>query len=848
VSLTPGTRLGAYEIVAPLGAGGMGEVYRARDTRLSRSVAIKVLPAELASDRDRLGRFLREARAASSLNHPHIVTVHESGEEEGFPFLVMELVDGSSLRELLLAGPLPLRKALAVAAQVADGLAKAHEAGLVHRDLKPENLMVTRDGYAKVLDFGLAKEAPKSEPDASRALTVGSTETGTIVGTVGYMSPEQAAGRPVDFRSDLFAFGCVLYEMLCGRRAFDEPTAVDTLSAILHREPEPLPESVPQPVRWVVERCLAKEPGERYAATRDLARDLAQLREVRSASGDAAPLAPRPHRRVVAAIAALTALAVVAGAFFLGRSLAPRGRPSFRMLSHRRGTVWSGRFVPGAGSIVYGAAWDGDPVALFTTSDKGRHEFRALEYGQADVFAVSRTGELALALHRRPLQGAETTATLARASLAGGAPRELLEDVRAADFLPDGADLLVVREENGGVRLGRLSGGQPLYVTQGWIGFVRVSPSGKLAALLEHPVRRDNRGHLVILELATGRVLVKTEDWPIVEGLAWSADEKEVWMTPGWSVYAADLAGRVRRVATYPAYVRMLDIDSAGRVLLAHELANWSIAGLFAGEPRQHELSWLDQSYAADIAVDGRSLLFTEYSVGDSYGVFYRKAGQPAVSLGEGAAMSLSPDGRTALAILFGEPPALTLLPTGAGTPRTLPPGPIATYVNASFFPDGQRVLFWGAEKGRGLRYWVQDLAGGGPRAVTPEGVTVQHDGNPISPDGRYAAAVLDGKLSLYPVDGGQPVPVAGVEPGEQPIRFHPDGRLYLAKLVTPPPVRVHLVDPRSGARTLYRELAPDNLTGVAGLFNLVLAPDGNAYALSYARKFSTVYLTSSLR
>src|SRR5580765_3743847 len=248
MTLPAGSRLGPYEILSPLGAGGMGEVLRARDPRLGREVAIKVLPVELSADADRLRRFEKEARSASSLNHPNIVTIHEVGRSGSTSFIVMELVDGKTLRDLLYAGPLPLRKALAIAAQAADGIARAHASGVVHRDLKPENVMVTGDGVVKILDFGLAKLThPDSERGEAPAATLpGETEPGVVMGTVNYMSPEQAAGQRVDFRSDQFSFGSVLYEMATGKRAFQKGTAVDTLSALLHEEPKPLVETNPE--------------------------------------------------------------------------------------------------------------------------------------------------------------------------------------------------------------------------------------------------------------------------------------------------------------------------------------------------------------------------------------------------------------------------------------------------------------------------------------------------------------------------------------------------------------------------------------------------------------------------
>ncbi len=326
MTLAAGFRLGPYEILAPLGAGGMGEVYLARDPRLGREVAIKVLPAEVATDPERLRRFEQEARAASALNHPNVVTVHDIGREGEVAYLAMERIEGSSLRELLAQGPLPVRKLVAVAAQISEGLAKAHAAGIVHRDLKPENLMVSSDGFVKILDFGLAKSLrPLASGSESHAETVErETEPGVLLGTVGYMSPEQAGGRPVDFRSDQFSLGSILYEMATGRQPFRTETAVETLSAILRGDPPPLGQvrpDAPESLRWIAERCLAKDPEERYASTRDLARDLARLRDslaVRSSSSPAAPRTAAARRGILAA--ALLVLLVVGVLLFRGRA------------------------------------------------------------------------------------------------------------------------------------------------------------------------------------------------------------------------------------------------------------------------------------------------------------------------------------------------------------------------------------------------------------------------------------------------------------------------------------------------------------------------------------------------
>ena len=345
----------------------MGEVYRARDTRLGREVAVKVLPEELSSDAGRLRRFEKEAQSASSLNHPNIVTVYDIGTSGSTSYMAMELVEGVTLRQILAEGPLIQKKLLALAAQVSEGLSKAHAAGIVHRDLKPENVMVTKDGFAKILDFGLAKlTQPEDSSGGTQAATVsGGTEPGMVVGTVAYMSPEQTLGKPLDFRSDQFSFGSMLYEMLTGKKAFARATGPETMTAIIREEPEPLAAAAPAcavPLRWVVERCLAKDPEERYAATRDLARDLGRLKDgisEASASGAFAGAPAAAPRALSSKWIAATVLALAAGGaigVFATRS-GPAPVAEYRAVTYRRGTMDMARFAPDGQTIVYAAQW-----------------------------------------------------------------------------------------------------------------------------------------------------------------------------------------------------------------------------------------------------------------------------------------------------------------------------------------------------------------------------------------------------------------------------------------------------------------------------------------------------------
>jgi serine/threonine protein kinase/tetratricopeptide (TPR) repeat protein len=333
MAITP-ERLGRYEILRPLGAGGMGEVYVAHDPLLGRNVAIKILPERLATDRDSLARFTQEARSASALSHPNIVTIYEIGTDHAKPFIAMEYIDGRDLRMLIDEGPQPNRVTANIAAQIADGLAAAHEHSIVHRDLKPENVMVTKDGFVKILDFGLAKLIAEGGDELAKTMEyrAPSTMPGTILGTVGYMSPEQATGRKIDFRSDQFALGAILYELATGHAAFERENAIDVMSAILHDDPPPVRDfnaRVPPPLTWVIDRLLQKEPSGRYATTREAANELKALRDRINAEGSALDL-PKPptltskQRRVTGIVAG----SIVAGALFMAAVLMNRQQAS----------------------------------------------------------------------------------------------------------------------------------------------------------------------------------------------------------------------------------------------------------------------------------------------------------------------------------------------------------------------------------------------------------------------------------------------------------------------------------------------------------------------------------------
>jgi serine/threonine protein kinase len=866
VTLPSRTRLGPYEVLDLLGSGGMGEVYRARDARLHRDVALKVLPAELSSDPVRLTRFEREARSASSLNHPNIVTIYEVGQSDSTSFIVMELVDGKSLREMLHAGALPLRKLLGIAAQIADGLAKAHAAGIVHRDLKPENVMVTRDGFAKILDFGLAKlthtDSHEGQTEQMPA-AAGATEPHFVMGTAGYMSPEQAIGQRVDFRSDQFSFGAVLYEMATGKPAFERPTNPERLAAIIREEPEPiaaLNPRAPAHLRWIVERCLAKDRKDRYGATEDLARDLATLRDHASDLSSEAriPLeAPRRRPRWGAIGLGVVLLAALAGTYLLGRRVGspPPSPPRFQQLTFGSAGISTARFAPDGQTVVYAAQLEGNPSELFTVRLDSPGE-RSLGLSRTEILSISSSGQMAVLLTSRfssnfrgphsdlfgrdwgPLWG-----TLAEAPLAGGAPRELFEDVSSAAWSPDGKSVALARSVGDKVRLEFPVGRVLDQNNQAVYQHLSVAPSGDRVAF----VRFRN---LYVSE-PNGRIRDLGER-PLE--LAWCRATNEIWFNSvagGTTEIFAVAPGRPkRRVTTLPGDFVLHDISADGRVLLARVSESSEILGNFPGEPHPRNLSHLDRSVSVALASGGDTLLFNELGQSGRRGVYLRQTdGSPPKHLADGWGWALSPDGKFVLSSVQPNPQML-LVPTGPGERRSIETPGVRRGGEMGFFPDGRRIFFMGEAPGQGRRAWVQDLAGGKPRAITPSGVVTPL----LSGDGRFLSAVAsDGDLYVYPTDGAAAYKVVGLHPGERHVQWTADGKfLYVRgedpRAGEPAITRVYRLDPRTGRRELWKEIQPVNPSAGGAIGRILFSADGKICVYTHHRYSSELFLVEGLK
>ncbi|KAA0251822.1 MAG: serine/threonine protein kinase [Acidobacteria bacterium] len=854
MSLEAGQRIGPFEIAGPLGAGGMGEVYRARDTRLGREVAVKVLPPEYATDPERLARFQLEARATGLLNDSNILTVYDVGTHDGAPYVVEELVEGESLRERLERGPLPVRRAVDVAAQVARGLAAAHERGIVHRDLKPENVMIARDGRVKILDFGLAKLTGADEGDGVGGSSAVKTRTGMVVGSVGYMSPEQVRGDRVDPRSDLFALGTILYEMLAGQRAFRRPTPVETLNAILKEEPPELADlrEVSLPLARIVRHCLEKDPDRRFQSARDLAFQLeALLVEGSSPVRTRSFLRLRaPGRRTAALLLAALALAATfwAGTRLGGAREAPA--PEFRPLTFRRGAILSGRFAPDGRSVTYGAAWGASEAELFTIPLDST-ESRPLGVTRARVVGVL-PGEVAVL--QLDSEDPEGGGTLARVPLGGGSPREVLEDVLAADLSPDGSTFAVVRSVAGRQRI-EYPPGKVLYESAGEVDDVRISPDGARVAFVDRPIVQEYGGNVVVVD-RSGRAEALSSGWPALIGLAFSPDGEEVWVTAArrgtsFALVALGRGGKERVLLRVPGALLLHDVSRDGKVLVAHAHFRLEAFGRPPGETRERDLSWLDVTRIDDVSPDGRTILFDETGegAGERYSVYLRRSdGSPPVRLGDGSGLGLSPDGSWALALDPVPPSKLLLHPTGPGESRTLPRGSISEHQRAWWLPDGKALVVLGNEAGRAQRLFLQELPAGLPDPVSPEG-TGSLDGA-VSPDGsRIVTRGPDGVFRLFPLDRGEPRPVPGLLPGDRPVGFAADGRgLFVRSGSFGPLVRIDRLDLGSGARTTWGEVRPSDPAGVLFIGRVLLTPSGEGLFYQFERLLGDLFVVEGVR
>jgi serine/threonine protein kinase/Tol biopolymer transport system component len=718
-----GTRLGPYEIVDRVGAGGMGEVYRARDPRLGREVAIKVLPGSFSADPSRLRRFEQEARAAGGLNHPNITTVYDVGSENGAPYVVFELLEGQSLRDRLGEGPLSQRRAIEYGRQIARGLGAAHEKGIVHRDLKPENLFLTRDGRIRILDFGLAKlTSPGASLEApSGSTTALQTDAGMVLGTVGYMSPEQVRGQSVDQRSDIFSFGSILYEMLTGRRAFQRSSSVETMSAILKEEPEELQAeggSFPPPIERIVRHCLEKERDQRFQSATDLAFALESL------SGSSQEVLRRPsassfvakgagssrNRHFVASLAGIAAIGVVLGVLLRPRP--PEEPPFVRSLTYS-GHDYSPAASPDAHMVAFVS--DRDGTARIWIKELAGGGEAAITQGPDDFPRFSPDGSTILFSRQ---EGPH--ASLFRVPVLGGEPRKLVEDAVDGDWSPDGRLIVFVRLigrqglTDTSLRVANENGGEERELAR-WknqtLLHPRWSPDGSTIAAAESGFQQPGQPRQIFLTGVRGgppRSIPPPAATNRLSSVAWSgpgeliysqalSDAAVVSQAPARLVRQSLRSGEIRTLLWSPSGSEILDILGPGRLVFDASSTRENLRET----PRQEGATprWLTRGNSSDrqpsYSADGRRVVFSSNRSG-------------RWNLWEVA--------------------------RSTGSVRRLTEGDETDW-DPGFTPDGAHLL-WSSNRAGHYEVWMAAADGSGPRQVTNDGVDAE---NPTeTPDGEW--------------------------------------------------------------------------------------------------------------
>jgi len=807
-----GQKIGPYEVISVLGAGGFGEVYRARDTRLGREVALKILPAEFLEDRERLARFEQEARSSSALNHPNIITIYDVGVTESASYLAMELVDGKNLRDLLNEGPLTLRKVVTLASQLADGLAKAHDAGIIHRDLKPENIMISKDGFLKILDFGLAKMTAVTPHQASHLQT--QTHAGAVVGTVGHMSPEQASGKPVDFRSDQFSFGTILYEMITGKLPFKRGSAAESMAAIITEEPEPVHNAnpqIPQVLRWIIDRCMAKDPEERYASTRDLSRDLHLIRdhmsELSSITVSAEPQAAKRFRFLFPFLLLIAILASVAAAYWYFK---PKPQEPLEMLT----MTYSGKDLSPAVSpdhklIAFRSDRDGNP-RIWLKQLAADNEI-ALSSGPDDYPRFSADSSSIFFIRRQ-----EGITSLYRISVLGGEERKIADDVHSADASPDGKRIAFVRWKSNESSLftANLDGtGVELvsHIEKIKIQFPHWSPDGEriIATRNWDGNSSVNLDAILIVNMKTKEKRWLRSTWPTAA--IWISNNQILYGVPRSVSGSTRMAGtivlqdidteKIRKLFWFPSCGDVLDRLDQHTLLLQSSFRRQNLRQITLSES-QSTGRWFTKGNSTDrqpvYSPDGKSILYCSIGSGN--------LDLMEVAIETGAVKRITEDA--------------------------------ADDWDPAYTPDGRHII-WSSNRNGNFEIWMANSDGTDSRQITKDGVDAE---NPtMTQDRRWIVynsynPKSPGIWKIHPDGSGATQLFKGLT--QQP-EVSPDGKyvayVWYKQFAVGPMAFVHVIDIETGAQIPFEIKAERGVKGQTTLAGSLgrsrWMPDGKSLA-----------------
>jgi Tol biopolymer transport system component len=711
----------------------------------------------------------------------------------------------------------------------------------------------------KILDFGLAKlTRPETVVDDGNSPTLQAvTEPGLVMGTAGYMSPEQVRGKTADPRSDIFAFGAILYEMISGKRAFHGETPADTMTAILKEDVPELTETarnVPPALERIVRHCLEKNPAQRFQSAGDLAFGLESLTEVSSTSKSGAqPVIEQPRRSYkTAAIAGTFLLAAVCGGlgWWIGHGSGSAPPLEYKQITFSTGFMGNARFTPD-GSVVYDASWEGgdEQLYLMRTGETGS---RPVGLKNSDILSISKNGELAIRVNTVQLGGYARAGTLARVSLNGGSPREVLDNVQDADWAADGENMAVVRfvPETRHWKL-EYPVGQVLIDSIAWISHPKISPDGKLVAFEDHEnPGGDDQGSIAVVG-ADGKEKKLSSGWSSVEGVLWSRDGDEVWFSASNSgssdnLRGVTLLGKLRNIANVPGGMWLQDAHNDLVLVIAHQ-ERLKIRGLAPGAKEEAELGWLGWSYFRDLSRDGKKILFEEEADGGgpNYTVFLRDTdGSPPVRMGEGEGRAISPDGKWAITKPL-RSTNLILVPTGAGSARQLTHDNIS-YSRVRFLPDGKHLLAVGIEPGHGARDYLIDTTTGDAKPITPEGII----GADPSPDGRATPVTTpDGNWGIWALDGTAVQPIPGLDQKYVVTGWSPDSTsLYVVPANAARSAKLYRVNVKTGKIEFFKEFGAALAKEALFVARPTYSADGRAYIYIYDQVLSQSYVVKGLR